>query len=251
MTSLGRGFDAIADQYDEVRPDYPDELYDAIESVTLPWADADVLDIGAGTGIATRAILARGARVVALDPGASMLRRLRETSPRVETVNADAEQMPLQSNRFDLAVCATAWHWMDTGQTLGELRRVLRPGGYIALWWANNRWGQGVDWEDARAAVYERWQAKHGSRPWNYQGVAPLDAASDLRRRGLTVLLEREFLWTRDRTLAEHLRAIATHSDVIALGDRKQAFLEELAEALAPWPVLTERLWGPLVVARA
>jgi hypothetical protein len=77
-----------------------------------------------------------------------------------------------------------------------------------------------------------------------------LDAAADLRKRGLRVVCEREFLWTRERTREEHIRAIATHSDVIALGDSKPQFLDELAAALQPWPTVVERLWGPLVIAR-
>jgi SAM-dependent methyltransferase len=192
----------------------------------------------------------REARVLALDPSEPMLRRLHRVSPAVPVVIGNAERIPLQDNTFDLATCATGWHWLDTAMTVAELQRVLRPGGHIALWWANNRWGSGVDWEDARGAVYERWQTKHGSRPAEYAGVTPQESAADLRKRGLTVVVEREFLWTRDRTREEHIRAISTHSDVIALGERKQQFLDELALALAPWPVVTERLWGPLVIAR-
>jgi SAM-dependent methyltransferase len=252
VTALGRGFDSVADLYDDVRPHYPDELYDAIEQATGALAGASVLDLAAGTGIATRALRARGAHVTALDPGEPMVRRLRVVSPDLAAVIGRAEQIPLRANSFDLTACATAWHWLDTEQTVAELRRVLRPRGHIALWWANNRWGHGVDWEDARSVVYSRWKAQHGSRPSydGYAGVAPLESAADFRRRGLNVVLQREFLWTRERSREDHLRAISTHSDVIALGDRKAQFLDEMAEALAPWPTLTERLWGPLVIAR-
>jgi SAM-dependent methyltransferase len=165
---------------------------------------------------------------------------------------ATAEQVPFRDDRFDLATCATAWHWLHTTPVLAELRRVLRPGGHLALWWAINHWSEGIDWEDARSAVYHRWETNHGSRPpaGGLAGVRPSDAAGDLRRRGLTVVVEQEFGWTRERSREDHIRAIATHSDVIALGDRKQQFLDEMTEALAPWPTVTERLWGPLVVGR-
>lgn len=250
MTGVGRGFDSVAELYDEVRPDYPDELYDAIENAVVGLAGRTVLDLAAGTGIATRELVRRGANPVALEVGEPMIRRLRFRSPDVRAVIATAEQIPLRANSVDLAVCATAWHWLDVAATVEELRRVLRPGGHIALWWANNRWGEGVDWEEARRSVYERWKARYGSRPPTYAGVWPTAAAEDLRQRGLSVIVEREFLWTRDRTRDEHVRALATHSDVIALGERKSEFLAEVSAALQPWATVTERLWGPLIVGR-
>jgi SAM-dependent methyltransferase len=251
LTALGRGFDSVAELYDDVRPHYPDDLYDAI-AATRAIDGADVLDLAAGTGIATRALSSRGGRVRALEPGEPMLRRLRATSPKVPGVVARAEQIPFVGNAFDLVTCATAWHWVDAADTLAEVRRVLRPGGHLALWWANNRWGDDIDWEDAQSAVYERWDTQRGSRPPReaYAGVLPRDAAADLRERGWDVVVETEFFWTRDRSRSDHIRAIATHSDVIALGNRKQQFLDEITEALAPWPVVTERLWGPLVISR-
>lgn len=251
MTSLGRGFDSVADLYDDVRPQYPDELYDALDAAAGPIRGGDVLDLAAGTGIATRELRGRGAQVVALDPSEPMLRRLRLIVPDVPVVMAAAERLPLRDNRFGLVTCATAWHWLDPARVVPQLRRVLRPGGYVALWWAANDWIEGVDWDDARSAVYRRWETQHGSRPpAEIAGVHPREAAADLRRRGLTVVVEQEFRWSRERSREDHIRAIATHSDVIALGERKQQFLDEMAEALGPWPVVTERLWGPLVIVR-
>jgi hypothetical protein len=80
--------------------------------------------------------------------------------------------------------------------------------------------------------------------------VLPREAAADLRDRGLDVVVDTEFTWIRELSREDHIRALATHSDVIALGERKQQFLDDIAAALDPWPVVTERLWGPLVVAQ-
>jgi ubiquinone/menaquinone biosynthesis C-methylase UbiE len=175
VTSLGRGFDSIADLYDEVRPHYPDAVYDAIVAATGSLVGRDVLDLAAGTGIATRALLSRGAHVVALDPGEPMIRRLRAMTPDALVLLGSAEALPVRPAIVDLVTCATAWHWFDADAAVAEVRRVLRPGGHLALWWANNRWGDGVPWEDARSAVYDRWSANHGSRPAaiGYTGVAP------------------------------------------------------------------------------
>jgi hypothetical protein len=128
---------------------------------------------------------------------------------------------------------------------------VLRPGGHLALWWANNRWGQGIDWEEAQSAVFDRWDTVQGSVPATHDGVGPRDAAADLRARGLDVVVDREFDWTREATRDKHLRMLATHSTQLALSEADRgALLAEIADALQPWPVVTERLWGPLVVAR-
>ncbi|MGH3397053.1 MAG: class I SAM-dependent methyltransferase [Streptosporangiaceae bacterium] len=77
----GSLFDAAAAEYDAARPSYPDELYAEIEARTGPLAGRLVLDCGAGTGIASRQLAARGARVVSPDVGEQMLRRALARSP--------------------------------------------------------------------------------------------------------------------------------------------------------------------------
>lgn len=247
---LGRSFDAVAELYDDVRPRYPDELYDKIERVIGGWSQRRVLDLAAGTGIAARAMARRGAWVVALEPGTPMVRRLRQVSPNIPAVMAAAERLPFGADQFEVVTCATAWHWLDVASAVSEIRRVTTPGGHLALWWANHRIEAGIDWEDAQSDVYTQWQTQHGSRPPAYTGVAPRAAASDLRARGLEVVIDVTVEWTRQRSLDDHIRVLATHSDVIALGAAKQDFLDQVRTAIAPWPVVTERLAGPLVVAR-
>lgn len=249
--SLGRIFDGVADLYDEVRPEYPAEVYDGIQAVTGPLRDCRVLDLAAGAGLATRALAAQGAAVVAADPGANLLRRLRERSPGVPAVMSIAEALPFRDDVFDLVTCATAWHWLDTTGTLAECRRVVRCGGHLALWWANNLFGAGIDWEDAQSAVYERWDLARGSQPPpQIRGVVPREAAADLRARGIDVVVDTEINWTRTVSRDKHLRMLRTQSNTLALGDDGDVIIGEIAEALQPWPLVTQRLWGPLVIAQ-
>ena len=248
-TSRGRLFDVVAEDYDEVRPSYPDEVYDAIDALR-PLRHARVLDLAAGTGVATRQLVARGASVVAVDPGAPMLHRLALRSPAVSAVVARAEQLPFATGSFDLACCATAWHWVDAAVTVDQLRRVVRPGGLLALWWANQARDDTIDWERAEGAVHERWRLRGGSRPPTAAGVGPSDAAADLRRRGLDVVVETELAWSRAISRETHLRMVGTYSVVLDLGERRHQLLAEIAQALAPWDMVDERLWGRLVVAR-
>lgn len=249
-SGLGRRFGTVADLYDDVRPDYPAELYDAIERVAGPVRDRDVVDLAAGTGLQTRELLRRGAMVVAVDPDLGMLRRLRAKVTGVPVVAGAGERIPLRDSSADLVVVATAWHWLHAAEATAEVRRVLRPGGHLALWWANNRWGDGIDWEDAQSEVFDRWDRVRGSVPVTRHGVGPREAARDLRARGIPVMLEREFTWSREVSRDQHLRLLGTHSNNLALEEsERRQLLAEIEAALQPWPTVTERLWGPLVVA--
>jgi len=247
--SRGRLFDVIATDYDEVRPTYPDEIYDAIDRLH-PLRASRVLDLAAGTGVATRQLLDRGANVVAVDPGVPMLQQLRRRTPQVPVVIARAEQLPFGEAGFDLLCCATGWHWVDVAKAVAEARRVVRHGGLIALWWANHRRDDAIEWERAQGAVHDRWMLKGGSRPPTHEGVGPRDAAADLRRRGLDVVVDKELTWSRTVTRATHLRVLGTFSDVLHLGERRHELLAEIGDALAPWENVEERMWGPLVIAR-
>lgn len=72
-TPQARSFDRAASAYAAHRPSYPPELFDAVEDLAgRPLRGADVADIGAGTGLATALLHARGARVVAVEPGPAM-----------------------------------------------------------------------------------------------------------------------------------------------------------------------------------
>jgi ubiquinone/menaquinone biosynthesis C-methylase UbiE len=246
----GRLFDRVAQLYDEVRPDYPEGFYVAIESMTGALDGKHVLDLAAGPGVATRQLLSRGADVVALDPGRPLLTQLRSRSQTAKCVEAAAEALPFRDHVFDVATCATGWHWVEADPAARELRRVLRPGGFVALWWANHRRDDSIPWEAAQGAVHDRWSFRTGSRPPHLVGVHPRDAARHLRSVGWKVLVDTEFRWSRVVPTDLHLRVLRTHSDTLALGDAAEPLLAEVADALAPYDEVEERLWGPLVVAQ-
>ena len=93
--ALAQSFDTVAAQYAAARPGYPGELFDAVEEISgRPFAGATVLDVGAGTGIATALIRARGAHVTAVEPGAGMAAQLRAGQPEVPIVRADGDALP-------------------------------------------------------------------------------------------------------------------------------------------------------------
>jgi SAM-dependent methyltransferase len=145
-----RAFGAAAEVYDRVRPGYPPEALDWLARVLDLRTGRTVVDLAAGTGKLTVPLLATGARVIAVEPSEGMLARLRANAPSAEALAGTAEQIPLPAASADAVVVAQAFHWFRHDAALAEIRRVLRPGGGLALAW-NRR-----ELTDPAHAVLER-----------------------------------------------------------------------------------------------
>ena len=124
-----RSFGLVAAEYQRGRPSYPRE---AIEWL-LGSEPLEVLDVGAGTGKLTAAVLDAGHRVIAVEPLAQMRAILSATLPEALTLSGSAERLPLAEERVDAVVVGAAFHWFDQQAALGEIARVLRPPGVLGL----------------------------------------------------------------------------------------------------------------------
>lgn len=124
-----------AERYERARPAYPETLLDLLATRTGLGEGSPVLDLAAGTGKLTRQLVARGADVVAVEPSAGMRERLVAAVPAARVVDGTAEEIPLDDGSVDLVAVGQAFHWFDTGPALGEIARVLRTGGWLALLW--------------------------------------------------------------------------------------------------------------------
>jgi SAM-dependent methyltransferase len=130
-----RSFELVADVYERARPGYPPEAMAWIADRLDLRPGRTVLDLGAGTGKLTRALLDTGARVVAVEPGDAMRAELERTAPGAEALRGSAEDIPLPDASVDSIAIGQAFHWFRHDVAIPELHRVLRPGGGVALIW--------------------------------------------------------------------------------------------------------------------
>lgn len=143
-------FEQVTPSYARVRPGYPDAAVDALGPGAGRAREAGspgtAVDIGAGAGEMTGALLARGWRVVAVEPSPAMRAQLRgaasragvvidEGDPALQIRDATAESTGLPDASADLVVYAQSWHWVDPEASALEAARILRPGGMIAAVW--------------------------------------------------------------------------------------------------------------------
>jgi SAM-dependent methyltransferase len=130
-----RSFELVADVYERARPGYPPEAMAWITERLDLREGRTVLDLGAGTGKLTRALLTTGARVIAVEPGDEMRAQLEQAAPRAEALRGAAEEIPLPDDSVDAITVGQAFHWFRHDEAIPELHRVLRPGGGVALVW--------------------------------------------------------------------------------------------------------------------
>ncbi len=125
------------ESYDTGRPDYPGRVYEILTEHCGLGPGARVVEIGPATGLVTARLLERGASVTAVEPSAPLADFLRNAheSQALQVITAPFEEAELAESAFDLAVAATSFHWVDLDTGTAKLRRVVRPGGWVALWW--------------------------------------------------------------------------------------------------------------------
>lgn len=222
-------FDSVAAQYGAARPGYPPELFAAVEELAgRPLRGADVLDVGAGTGIASRLLREQGARVTAVEPGPAMAAELRAATPDLPLVRADGNLLPFPDDSFDVVTYAQSWHWTDPARSVPEALRVLRPGGTLALW--RNLSDKEVPWAAEQEERLARVRTTHPGRTDNEAPDVLLAAGLDHERRRMS--------WTRPVRMETHLAHLGSHSflAVLPAAESRRILAAEREALLARFP---------------
>jgi SAM-dependent methyltransferase len=164
--SAREGFTAAAEIYVTGRPDYPEGISEWLQGPLNLGTGKTVLDLGSGTGKFLRHLGATGAEVVAIEPLSAMSRLLGAENPNVPVLDGTAEEIPLARDSLDAVVCAMSFHWFANNRALGEIHRVLKPGGSLGLvWYVRN---EKVGWVAALGEIVQPYQ---GESPRYYSGA--------------------------------------------------------------------------------
>jgi SAM-dependent methyltransferase len=171
---LATRFVEVADAYERGRPDYPPAVAGVI-AAELRLAPGDrVLDLAAGTGKLTRALLAVGIDVLAIEPQAQLREILARAVGSERARDGLAEAIPLAPESVAAVTVADAFHWFDHARALAEIRRVVRPGGGLAVLSTLPDW-TGASWGHEVGSLMSESRPNH---PW-FDGPRWRDAVSE------------------------------------------------------------------------
>lgn len=232
-----RGFERQADAYERGRPAYALRAIEWIAQRLDLKPGRTVIDVGAGTGKLTRPLRALGAEVIAIEPVAGMRSVLERELPGVRAFDGTAEAMPLPNTCADAVVVGQAFHWFDAPRALNEFRRVLRPGGRLALVWNMRDRSQPL-----QQAINEITEPLRGDTP-SQAGGGWRPAFAQSRQFALRDELSLPFeLELARETFVDRIMSI---SFVAALDDPERHEVERRVQALAsahpePWAYVCE-----------
>jgi SAM-dependent methyltransferase len=226
-----RSFHRAAVEYDRGRPGWPPALL-ALVPVD---AGAIVLDLGAGTGKLTRVLADRYARVIAVEPLDELRGILTERVPEADVRAGAAEHIPAGDAEVDAVFAGQSFHWFANDTALGEIARVLRPGGVFAL-----LWNRAEEPSPLPEAYRRRLSALHDERRPETIDVHILERFPFGEEHEDSVAHEQ--VSSRDDVLA-----FAASVSWIAMRDDREQVLAELAALLPPgeyvFPMRAKLTW--------
>jgi SAM-dependent methyltransferase len=217
-------FDEEAILYDEVRPGYPEELFDDIVSLSGIPPHGSILEIGSGTGQATVPLARRGYRILCVEIGphlAAVARQKLAIYPEVKIHTGAFEEWPIEEHAFDLAISATAFHWISPTISYKKVAQALKPAGAIALFWhvhVQSQTSQGFF--GVVQGIYQRDtpQLAKNFRPLPQPNEVGEPVTAEIEQTGLfDKVTTRRYCWDVTYDAVNYIRLLNTYSNHRAL----------------------------------
>ncbi|MGY0576000.1 class I SAM-dependent methyltransferase [Bradyrhizobium sp. RDM12] len=228
-------FNQIAEAYRASRPDYPEALVDDVVSYGNLRRDDSVLEVGCGTGQATRSFAKRDFRIVAIDPGPEMVRAARESLAgfdKVELVETTLEAWPQDKGPFRLIIAAQSWHWVSPDLRFVKAAKLLSSDGSLAVF-GHVPTGWRIPLLERFKDIYLRHTGRWGPPPeaW-YLPSGPFKGWFD--ESGLFGSVEhRCYPWKWQHTTSSYANFLGTRSDIRMLSQAvREGLLNDVSRAI-------------------
>jgi len=218
-------FEQVAELYDRARPGYPPQVFDDLVSLAQLHAGARVLEIGCGTGKATRDLVARGLDVTCVELGDDLAAVARRNVPEAEIVTANFETWEPERAEFDAVVAFTAFHWVDPGLRYEKCARLGRA---LAVVGTHHVSPEGSD--PFFAEVQEDYGAVRPEEERDPPG--PPDTVEGLRAEieasgAFAHVAERRYVWEQEYDAQSYVDVLDTYSGHRALDEPRRNELYE------------------------
>ena len=220
-TNLKTTFNTDAVLYEEIRPGYPEELISDVVDLSGIEHSSKVLEVGCGTGKATRSFAERGYELVCLDIGVDLIAVAREKLKQFPNVSfvEQAFEAWKPEDKFDLIISATAFHWVDPKVRYLKASEVLESSGFLAVF-SNQHVRKEEGFFAEAQSLYDRYYlpltAHRPTHTTDLQGVDAFHAP-----------IRRVYPWTQTYSSEQYIKLLSTYSDHIALPDKNRHLLFE------------------------
>ena len=249
---LRHTFDRAAERYDQVRPEYPEALFDDLIALAGLAPGDHLLEVGCATGKATRPLARRGFRITCVELGAELAAVARENMAGfpVEVVQGQFEDWQ-PAEPVSLVYAATAWHWIDPGVRYRRAWQALRPGGHLAVWAADHVFPD--DGDPFFIEIQDIYDEIGEELPPGTVRTRPGELTDDragIEASGLfEVTAVRQYDWERVYPAEEYIELLNTFSGHLAMTDWKRRRLYgEIRRRLAMRrDHLVRRHWGAVL----
>ena len=227
-------FNEAVDVYDEVRPSYPNALFDALFQL-LP-AGPEIVEVGPGPGQATKDLLVRGASVHAIEIGPAMAARLRSNlaSDHLRVSVADFENVDIPPASADAVFSATAYHWISPTAQTSRPASILRPGGLVAIVdLVQVDSPSDLGFFAAVQPIYERYGQGHFGppAPIRERAAPPIHSTLAADERFDRVALRR-YDWDQSYSASDYRKLMLSYSGTQTMNERDRIGLLDDIEAL-------------------
>ena len=220
-TELKATFNTAATLYEDIRPGYPEELIRDVIDLSGLENHSRILEIGCGTGKATRSFAERGYELVCLDIGTDLIAVARERLgkyPNASFVQQAFEEWKPEGT-FDLIISATAFHWVDPKVRYLRASEALRSNGSLAIFSNQHVREEGGFFAESQS-LYDRYYHPLTTN-------SPAHATNFPGAEAFQNSIQRVYPWTQTYSPEQYIKLLGTYSGHIALPDENKRLLFE------------------------